>query len=903
MLAESAAQDCPVRFLGLRFPAADIPEQARKLYRQNLLRIIGDVDAPPVALLSDAAGVRLDQSQALLRSPASIHVRYLQNMGVKATMTISLLQDGELWGMVSCQHDQPRAPPLHLRRMTKLLCTLLGEIVVMRLEAVLNQEIADTTLRFRNAVTQLLRDVGSGENFPAAVGQALVGLGAALKVSGHGLMLAGQWICAPAADPELSAFLLQKIRAGPAETIFCTECLRDETGLDRAAAGTWAGALVLRIPDTSDSFLVFLREEALREVHWGGAPGKTSPELLDGLSVIGPRQSFERWTEVMDGHSEPWTMAEKVTIRDVARTLGEARQTYSRQELHAELRMLGSCMEHLNDMVMVTDAMELDAHGPVIVYVNQAFVSTTGFGRDEVIGHSPYFLQGTGTDCHQVDILREAMQAWRHVTVELIIYKKKGDPFWLELSLAPMTDRCGTYSHWVAIGRSIDERKRSEAIMQRLAYFDPLTSLPNRRLLMDRLAVALTVSNRYDRNGALLFIDLDHFKDLNDTKGHQVGDELLRQVAHRLVAVVRRGDVVARLGGDEFVVMLENLSAEADGTAAAVQRIAEKIIDQLALPYDLVGYAYITTASLGIALFHDSAQHPSLEDLLKQADFAMYEAKAAGRNTWRFFDPTTQAALVEKNSLEADLKQAFANNQLSLYYQPIVDANRTVVGVEALIRWQHATRSWVSPVDFISIAEDTGLIIPIGKWVISQACALLKSWAADPVRAAWSIAVNVSAHQIRQGDFVEVVTQAIAQAGCNPTLLKLELTESVLQYDFDATITKMKMLRGIGVAFSIDDFGTGFSSLAYLQRLPISVLKIDHSFVRDIGHDESDMGICKMILALGKTLGLSIVAEGVETLAQYDFLRAHECDKFQGFLFSKALPADRLVAVAAGLQV
>jgi diguanylate cyclase (GGDEF)-like protein/PAS domain S-box-containing protein len=566
----------------------------------------------------------------------------------------------------------------------------------------------------------------------------------------------------------------------------------------------------------------------------------------------------------------------------------EAPPACTRPLMQTELHMLGACMEHLNDIVVVTSIDMLDEPGPAIVYVNQAFVTKTGYSREEVIGRSPRFLQGPATDRAQLDAIRTAMKLWRPITVELINYKKNGEPFWLELSLAPIADSSGWFTHWVAIERDIDERKRTDAAIQQLVNFDPLTGLPNRRMLLDRLALALSASKRSGHNGALLFIDLDNFKNLNDTEGHHVGDELLKQAAQRLVAIVRLEDTVARLGGDEFVVMLGNLNTDAASAANAAQHIAEKIIGQLALPYDLVGQSYSSTASLGISLFHEIEQQRSVQELLTYADFAMYQSKAAGRNTWRFFDPKTQATLVEKNALEADLKHAFATRQLSLHYQPIVDANRTVVGVEALMRWYHPTRGWVAPLEFIPIAESTGLIVPMGKWAIAGACALLKTWSADPQRAGWSIAVNVSARQIRQADFVEVVAGLIADSGCTAALLKLELTESLLQHDFDATIAKMDTLRTIGVAFSIDDFGTGYSSLAYLQRLPISVLKIDRSFVHDIGHDEGDESICKMILALGKTLGLSIVAEGVETLEQYDFLKAHHCDTFQGYLFGQA---------------
>ena len=903
VIAESTAAGCGSRFLGLRFPASDIPEQARALYRTNLLRIIGDVDATAIPLLSTVASAPLDQSNSLLRSPSPVHLRYLQNMGVKATMTISLLKDGELWGMVSCHHNVPLVPPVELRRMTSLLCALLAEVAVLRLDAVLRQEITNKTLCFRDAMTQLIREVGSGDKFPLNARKALADVSTAMKVGGFGLMIAGQWIYEPSVDTALLEFLLSKARGLTSDTVFSTSCLNLESKLPSFPERLWAGALVLQVPGTSDSFLILLRKEVTQEVMWGGAPGKESIELANGIKILEPRQSFESWTEVMHGRGEIWSEEEQMVVLDVARTLGDAQLAYSRQVLQAELRMLGSCMEHLNDIVIVTLTASFDEPNPTIIYVNEAFVSKTGYSREEAIGRSPRFLQGPGSDRAQLDVLRNAMRDWRPVTVELINYCKNGEPFWVELSLAPIAGRNDAFTHWVAIERSIDERKDNEITLRKLADFDVLTGLPNRRLLMGRLPLALSASKRYGRNGALLFIDLDNFKDLNDIEGHNVGDELLKQVAQRLLASVRLEDMVARLGGDEFVIMLENLSAEINEAAASAQQLAEKVICGLSQPYDLPGHSYSNTASLGISLFCDSnGDQSSVEEMFKQADFAMYQSKSAGRNTWRFFDPKTQAQLVEKNALESDLKKAFAENHLNLYYQPIVDANRTVVGTEALLRWQHKTRGWVSPAEFIPIAEHSGLIVPIGKWAIAQACAMLKSWSLDPLRLHWSIAVNVSAPQVRQSDFVAIVKNLVANSGCDGAHLKLELTESILQHDVDATIGKIEALRDIGVTFSIDDFGTGYSSLAYLQRLPISVLKIDSSFVRNVVGDAGDRAICMMILALGKTLGLSVVAEGVETEDQFDFLRSHQCDLFQGFRFSKAVPPNELNDVAAAIR-
>ena len=895
VIAESVDDGCEVRFLGLRFPASDIPPQARALYKVNLLRVIGDVDGEPVEVLRQTPHRVLNQSNSNLRSPSPMHMHYLQNMGVKATMTISLLKDGELWGMMSCHHDRPRVPPSELRRLTKLLCALLAEVAIMRIDAMLHRETVNKKLRFREILQKLTNKVNAETTVPHDIRDALSEFAAAINVQQVGLMIAGQWICSPLLDPDLLHFLELQAQQLKPDTVFCSSQLAHDADLTVECCRPLAGAMVLKIPAISDSYLFLLREEVVQQVNWGGAPGKEKYLLANGLQVLGPRASFASWVQIMYGQSEPWSEDEQNLTVEVGRSISDARARHRERTMRAELTLLGSCMEYLNDMVVVTDTNSIDNPGPAIIYVNQAFVTTTGYTREEVLGRTPRILQGPATDRSQLDVLRAAMTSWQSVTVEVINYKKNGSPFWVEISLAPIADSTGWYTHWVAIEKNIDDRKKAEDAMRQLVFYDPLTKLPNRRLLMDRLPIALSTSRRHCKSGALLFIDLDHFKNLNDTEGHQVGDDLLRQVADRLTSLMRFEDTVARLGGDEFVIMLESLSDDREEAIVATQKVAEKIVDLLAQPFDLSGRQYSSTASLGIAFFHHSDVERTVDELLKQADFAMYEAKLAGRNTWRFFDPSSQAVFIEKNILDGELRKAFADHQLQLYYQPIVDRDAVITGFEALMRWQHPTRGWVPPNEFIAVAEYSGLIVPMGQWAIAQACAMLGSWAKSETRSTWTLAVNVSAQQICQSTFVDNVKLHIAQSGCDPRLLKLELTESLLQHDFDATIAKMEDLRTIGVTFSIDDFGTGYSSLAYLQRLPINVLKIDRSFVRDIGKDIGDMAICRMILALGKTLKLSIVAEGVETLEQFDYLRAHGCDKFQGFLFSPAVHVSELM--------
>ena len=894
VLAESCDEGVDVRFLGLRFPASDIPEQARALYRRNLLRIIGDVQARPTALQSMQPGAGLDLSHSLLRQPSFMHLKYLENMGVRASMTISLLREGELWGMVSCHHPQPKTPPLQLPRMAKMLCTLVAEIAVVRLDALVHQEADARTQALNLLPRQMGLHFNVSHNFAEAAKKSLAELAGVIKAQAYGLMVAGAWVCKPQVDPDVNEFLILQARAQPAGEGFVTHNLTQVAKVVGDQWQPWSGAMVLPIPGVPESYLILLRQSVEHKVQWAGAPSKIRIQLPDGLQVLGPRQSFERWTQQVCGQCEPWDEPVRNAGLTMATAISEVYRTHKTQQMQTELHLLGSHMESLNDMVVVTNTESIDAPGPEIVYVNQAFVDRTGYSREEILGKSPRMLQGPETQRRQLVALRAAMLVWQPITVELINYTKSGEKFWVEISLTPIANASGWYTHWVAIQRDITERKQAESAIQKLVNYDPLTGMPNRRMLMDRLRLALLTCQRYKRNGAMLFIDLDNFKDLNDTQGHHLGDELLKQVAQRLLAEVRVQDLVARLGGDEFVVMLEDLAPNKVEAASAAQQVAQKIVTILSQPYDLCGHVHTSTASLGVSLFMSEDRLASVEDLLKQSDFAMYQAKAAGRNTWRFYDPATQAALVARNAMESDLRQAFTQNLLQTHYQIIVDRHKVVTGVEVLLRWPHPTRGWISPVEFIPIAEHSGLILSIGEWVLQSSCELLASWAEFEERRNWSVAVNVSARQVSQAGFVDMVKARLAISGCNPALLKLELTESLLQHNFDATVAKMDGLRALGVQFSIDDFGTGYSSLAYLRRLPVSVLKIDRSFVRDIEQNEGDRAICKTVMALGQTLNMSVVAEGVETQGQFDFLVANGCDRFQGFLFGKAVPLEQL---------
>jgi diguanylate cyclase (GGDEF)-like protein/PAS domain S-box-containing protein len=438
----------------------------------------------------------------------------------------------------------------------------------------------------------------------------------------------------------------------------------------------------------------------------------------------------------------------------------------------------------------------------------------------------------------------------------------------------------------------ISERKQAEEKIRNLAYFDPLTQLPNRRLLLDRLGHALFTSSRTQEFGFLMILDLDNFKVLNDTQGHDVGDRLLTAVAQRLLANAREEDTVSRLGGDEYVIMVEHLGTDEAAAANKAEMIAEKIHHALNQPYTLSANrpAHHSTPSIGLTLFQ--GQDVSVDTLLKQADVALYQAKGAGRNAIRFFNPEMQAAIDSRSTLENAMRAGLKQGEFELFYQPQIDHEGRLIGAEALSRWFPKNGDPVTPAQFIPLAEDTGLIIPLGLWVMQTACAQLKAWEYNPSTCDLQIAINVSAAQFHQPDFFEQLRDTLHRAGANPTLLKLELTESVVLKNIEEVISRMLQIKALGVAFSLDDFGTGFSSLSYLKRLPLDQIKIDQSFVRDVTGDTNDAAIVRAIIAMSHSLGMQVIAEGVETQAQLDFLKANDCLRFQGYLFGKPLPIE-----------
>ena len=710
---------------------------------------------------------------------------------------------------------------------------------------------------------------------------------AALQATARAVHEGDLGVRAPLGGPREVAAVAREFNAMVAMQQRSDEQLR--VFLDNSAVIAWLKDDLGRYVFVSDNFsrrMGFARDGVLGKTDHQLAPADIADRLRENdlrlLSQAGPIEVVEAAVNADGGTS--WWLSNKFsfTRSDGKRLVGGlAVDITERKHAEQSLQLAATVFESQEGM-FVTDARH------VIQQVNRAFTQITGYSKEEAVGQSTRLLDSGRHDAAFFAVMRQELREAGSWQGEIWNRRKSGEiyPQWLTITAVRGPDH--KLTHYVCTLIDISLRKAAEDEIKHLAFYDALTHLPNRRLLLDRLQQALVSCARTGRKAALLYVDLDNFKTLNDSQGHAKGDLLLQQVSLRLCSCVREDDTVARLGGDEFVLLLENLSEVADEAPAQIEAVGKKMLAVLNQPYDLEGLECHSTPSIGATLIADH-QVP-VDELLKQADLAMYEAKAAGRNTLRFFDPDMQRVVSQRAALEKDLRDGLRQQQLVLHYQGQVDGSGRFTGVEALVRWRHPQRGLVAPGEFIGLAEATGLIHPLGAWVLETACRQLALWATRPLAAHLTMAVNVSARQFRQSDFVAQVLAVLEQTGANPRRLKLELTESLLVDDVEGVIEKMAALKARGVGFSLDDFGTGYSSLTYLKRLPLDQLKIDQSFVRDVLTDVNDAAIARTIVALGQSLGLAVIAEGVESAAQRDYLARHGCAAYQGYFFGRPLP-------------
>jgi diguanylate cyclase (GGDEF)-like protein/PAS domain S-box-containing protein len=600
------------------------------------------------------------------------------------------------------------------------------------------------------------------------------------------------------------------------------------------------------------------------------------------------------------------TLTSGTLLKGLSSTLANVRDNQDQlRNLNDELQLTSAAVARLNDMVLIARAVDRQDAGQPIIFANDAFLRRTGYTRGDIIGRSMRVLHGPDTDAAVVAGILDAMANNRPARAELVNYTRDGQAYWVDMELVPFAGEGEQASHWVVVGRDITERRNAADAIHRLAFYDVLTGLPNRRLLMERLDAMVAHAGSGCGLGALLYVDLDNFKKVNDARGHATGDALLVRATARLSAAVGSGGIVARIGGDEFVVLLDALDADGGAATRAALAVADRVRAALAEPFEIDGQSYHTSASIGVALPRmagsDGSDGSGAQDLLREADTAMYHAKAEGRNGVALFETAMLADAQRKLALERDLAQAMENGELAMHMQLQVGHDGQPAGAELLMRWQRADGGFVPPDVFIPVAESSGLIVPLGRWVLREACG---AWLAlDAAGHALPLSINVSPLQFRQPDFVAQVRAVLQETGAPPQQLIFEVTEGLLVEDVGQTVGRMRELAALGIRFSIDDFGTGYSNLAYLKKMPLYELKIDKSFMRDIPHDANGTAIVQSILAMAGHLGLRVVAEGIETEAQAQFLAAHGGAAMQGYLFHRPMPLAGLIARLGGPRV
>lgn len=659
------------------------------------------------------------------------------------------------------------------------------------------------------------------------------------------------------APPAMAVILLGN-RAAIAALALCAACI---VGL-----GT-VGRTHLHVPGLEDYTLASSLVAAVNFTCVGALITFTSGTLLKGIA-----------TSLADSH--------KATAELEA---GQARLHL----LNAELRMTSEAIARLNDMVLIARMVDLPGAEQPIIFANDAFLRHTGYTREQVLGRSLRMLEGPETDQATVARVLSSVARKEAVKAELLLYTSRHEPYWVEAEMVPFAGEQGAITRWVVVSRDITERRNAAESIHRLAFYDVLTGLPNRRLLMERLDKMIVAAQDASIVGAVLYVDIDNFKTVNDARGHAVGDQVLRIASARLVEVVGIQGSVARLGGDEFVVLLDDLGPDACVATARALTVAERIRCALAEKMLIDDQRYDATSSIGAAL---TARLPSVEtvhDLLREADTAMYHAKARGRNSVVMFEAGMLRDAQRRLTLGRDLGQALENRELVMHFQLQVDGTQKPCGAELLMRWHRKDGSSVPPDQFIPVAESSGLIVPLGDWALQQACLAWHALAA--IGQPLPLSVNVSPIQFRQPDFVTRVEAILAATGVPPGQLIFEVTEGLLVDRLDHTIDRMHQLASLGIRISVDDFGTGYSSLSYLTRMPLYELKIDKVFIRATPHDKNGTAIVQSVLAMAGHLGLRVVAEGVETAAQAEYLAQHGNACMQGYLFHRPMPLDDLL--------